>query len=121
MDTGVASDGDRVGITLAHAGFSPGYRRTAATQAVRVATAENVVEVTYRRALGAWLTVQPDLQYVVNPSGGPTRHDALAVGLRVDYPEAVANSILFGLGVTKGDALARSQQALPLLASIREN
>ena len=82
--TGVASDGDRVGITLAHAGFSPGYRRTAATQAVRVATAENVVEVTYRRALGAWLTVQPDLQYVVHPSGGPTRHDALVVGLRVE-------------------------------------
>jgi porin len=45
--------------------------------------AETNVELTYRAAITGWLSVQPDLQYVVDPDTDPTRRDALAVDLRV--------------------------------------
>jgi porin len=46
--------------------------------------AESVIELTYRRALLPWLTVQPDLQYIVNPSADPSLDDALVIFLRVE-------------------------------------
>ena len=82
--TGVAGADDRLGLTLAHAVFSDGYRNLQAANDIVVAGSENVVELTYRRALARFLTVQPDIQYVVHPSNGPTRHDAVALGLRIE-------------------------------------
>jgi porin len=82
--TGVFAGADRAGVTFARAAFSGSYRALEAAQAIRVPAAESVVELTYRRALTPWLTVQPDAQYIVHPSGGPERRDALAVGLRVE-------------------------------------
>ena len=80
----IASDEDRVGITLAHAAFSGDYRHLQAAGGVRIAPAENVVELTYRRSATRFLTVQPDVQYVLHPSSGRTLHDALAIGLRLE-------------------------------------
>jgi porin len=80
----VASSEDRVGVTLAHALFSNDYRRWQAGNGVRIGRAENVVELTYRRSVTHFLTVQPDVQYVIRPSGQRTLHDALAIGLRFE-------------------------------------
>ena len=83
--TGVIASGeDRVGLTFAHAAFSDGYRRLQAASGVRVGPAENVIELTYRRAVTHFLTVQPDVQYVIHPSGERTLHNALALGLRFE-------------------------------------
>ena len=49
---------------------------------------EVVLEVTYQAQLTPWLTMQPDFQYVFNPSGGvlnadgSRRRDAVVLGLR---------------------------------------
>ena len=80
----IASDEDRVGVTFAHAVFSDGYRRLQLTGGVRVGPSETVVELTYRRSVARFLTVQPDVQYVIHPSGGRTLRDALAIGLRLE-------------------------------------
>lgn len=82
--TGVLGADDRAGITFARAAFGTPYRRSQASRAIHVGPAESVVELTYRRALSGWLTVQPDIQYVIDPSAGRTLHDALAFGLRVE-------------------------------------
>ncbi len=83
--TGVIASGeDRVGVMFAHAAFSSGYRSFQALRAVRVGPAETTIELTYRRAVTRFLTVQPNLQYVVHPSSERTLHDALAVGLRFE-------------------------------------
>ena len=44
--------------------------------------AERVVELSYRMALTPYLTLTPDVQYVNNPGGDPTRNDAVIVYLR---------------------------------------
>ena len=80
----IASSEDRVGVTLAHAVFSNEYRRWQAANGVRIGPAENVLELTYRRPVTHVLTLQPDIQYVIRPSGGRTLHNALAVGLRFE-------------------------------------
>jgi porin len=43
---------------------------------------ETVVELTYRASLGSLLTLQPDLQFVVNPGMRPEKKNVLFLGLR---------------------------------------
>ncbi len=45
-------------------------------------TFENAVELFYKARLRDWLTVQPDLQYIVRPNG--IQRDALVVGVRFE-------------------------------------
>src|SRR3989442_15373156 len=39
--------------------------------------------LTYSAQLGSWLTVQPDLQYVIHPGGTRATQNAVVSGLRV--------------------------------------
>ena len=75
---------DRMGMTIARAGFSRPYRRRAVLDGGRADLAEAVLELTYRTPLTKWLTLQPDLQYVRNPSANPTLGNALAIGVRFE-------------------------------------
>jgi porin len=44
---------------------------------------EMMLELTYEFALTPWLTVQPDAQYIIAPSGTSDIPDALVLGLQV--------------------------------------
>ena len=44
--------------------------------------AETAVEATYSFAVNSHFSLQPDIQYVISPSGGPMP-DAVVVGSRV--------------------------------------
>jgi len=44
---------------------------------------ETAVELTYRLQLTPFLAIQPDLQWIHNPSGDPTLHDATVAGVRL--------------------------------------
>jgi porin len=44
---------------------------------------EMVLEWTYAMALTPWLTLQPDVQYVINPSGMSDIADALVLGVQI--------------------------------------
>ncbi|MEI9999300.1 MAG: carbohydrate porin [Verrucomicrobiota bacterium] len=44
--------------------------------------AETYIEATYKVQLTPWWNVQPDVQYIVTPSGVQGSHDALVLGLR---------------------------------------
>jgi Carbohydrate-selective porin, OprB family len=46
-------------------------------------TAETVLEVTYTLVLTPWLTVQPDIQYVIHPGGRSTVRNALVIGAQI--------------------------------------
>ena len=50
-----------------------------------LAAAETGFELTYADPVAPFLTVQPDLQYVVNPSGRRAVGDAVVVGLRLTF------------------------------------
>jgi porin len=67
-------DADVLGVGVAHVRFSDRAKRLDGL------TDETVVEVFYTARLAAWLSLQPDLQFIANP-GGDGRN-ALALGLR---------------------------------------
>lgn len=73
-------DDDQAGVAIAVAAFGGPYRRAGASVTPR----EIILEATYRARVASWLTVQPDVQYVIDPGGRRDAPDALAVGLRVE-------------------------------------
>jgi porin len=70
---------DQLGISVAHARFGSPYRRAALA-----GSAETALELTWRWPVNEWLTVQPDLQYIINPGSDSSLRDAIAVGLRFE-------------------------------------
>ncbi|WP_232475872.1 carbohydrate porin [Flavisphingomonas formosensis] len=72
--------GGETGIALAHAATSPAARR--ADPGV-VRRGETAIELTYQRRLTRWLTVQPDMQYIVHPGADASLRNALVFGLRL--------------------------------------
>ncbi len=45
---------------------------------------ETTLELTWRLPVADWLTLQPDLQYVINPGFDASLDDAFVVGLRFE-------------------------------------
>jgi porin len=74
---------DQVGISVADAMFGHRYRTSQALAGKPSGASEVVIEATYRAVLAPWLSVQPDVQYVVSPSGDLHLPDATVVGLRI--------------------------------------
>lgn len=72
-----------LGITWARTGMA--YRRAQAAIDAPIEDAETVLEVTYRRAITSWLTVQPDIQFILNPGADRSLRDALVLGLRIEF------------------------------------
>jgi carbohydrate-selective porin OprB len=46
-------------------------------------TAETVIEANYQIALTGWLSITPDIQYVIRPSGSSAIKNALVLGAQV--------------------------------------
>jgi porin len=69
---------DKFGLAVARAVIGGPAQR-----AQGLPKAETSWEASYSYQLNGLVTLQPDVQYIVNPAGGPGRPDALAVGLRV--------------------------------------
>ncbi len=66
-----------LGITGAHNGKE--FKQAAATP---VDAAETTFELTYSDKITPWLFVQPDIQYVINPSTNKSFDNALIIGTR---------------------------------------
>jgi porin len=72
-------DSDQLGLAIASAFTSRSYRLS-----VPSTRSETSIELTYRAPLSNWLTVQPNIQYVINPGTDPSVRNALAFGLRTE-------------------------------------
>ena len=72
-------DKDQLGIAAAAAFTSPRYRLTVPSDKSEIA-----FELTYRAAVSDWLSVQPNVQYVINPGADPSLRNAIAFGLRTE-------------------------------------
>jgi porin len=75
---------DRFGLLVAAALAGEDFRRALLGQDKQIAGHETALELTYRLQLTDWLTLQPDLQYVINSGLDPELEDALVVGLRFE-------------------------------------
>jgi porin len=81
---------DMIGLAVAQASIgSP-------SQALGLPRQETSIEATYRAKLGAMLTLQPDVQYVIHPALTPQAHNTLVFGLRLvvtgNYPKSAPPS-----------------------------
>jgi porin len=46
---------------------------------------ETAIEFTYRAEIKPWFILQPDVQYIINPSMDPSLRNALQVGVRLEW------------------------------------
>lgn len=79
-----ASQEESLGFAVATARTGEPYRRAQRALRAPLEDAETAIEITYRRALTPWLTVQPDVQYILNPGADRSLRNALVLGLRIE-------------------------------------
>jgi porin len=75
---------DQLGLAVATAIAGHDFVRASEEAGDRVAGAEVAIEFTYRMQLTPWLSLQPDLQYIVSPGFDSGVDDALVLGTRVE-------------------------------------
>lgn len=73
---------DVAGLSIARSRVSPDYSASQVAQGNPPSTAETVLEATYKVQLAPWWSVQPDVQYIVTPSGVQGSKNAIVLGLR---------------------------------------
>ena len=78
-------DDSQLSIGANQAFLSRGYRNLLADEGLPGATAETAFEITFSDRLAPWLSVQPDLQVVLNPGGERGRGPAFVAGLRTTF------------------------------------
>jgi porin len=79
------NDKGAIGLAVSRAVLGGPARRAAIQEGPRPKRAETNVELTYRFALRPGVVVQPDVQYVANPSWRRDIGDALVAGVRVIF------------------------------------
>ena len=75
-------DDDTIGLAFAYAQLSNGARNSLSDEGLSPVGAEMVIELSYQAQLTRWLTLQPDLQYIINPGATSTINNALIIGAR---------------------------------------
>ncbi len=73
---------DQLGLAIAAARNGSHFERAELALDAR-ARSESTIELTYLAQLTAWLALQPDVQYVINPGGTSSARNALVPGLRI--------------------------------------
>ena len=75
---------DQVGVAFAVARYGSPYLLGSAEAGSPRLRSESNIELTYRIAPSDWLTLQPNVQWVINPGGEPGIADAWVLGLRFE-------------------------------------
>lgn len=75
---------DEFGVAFAWAEASDDVRDLAESFGRALDGREIAIELTYRFPVSEWLTLQPNVQYVINTGLDPTLDDVLAVGVRFE-------------------------------------
>lgn len=75
---------DRLGIGMAKAYLGAEHLRLQKVDGLNMADSETAYEVSYRFEILPWLALQPDFQYIVNPSGDRGIDDAQVGTLRIE-------------------------------------
>jgi porin len=73
---------DTVGIAVAHSSISQDFSNAEVAQGNPSFSSETVLETTYSFAIAPWWTVQPDFQYIWNPSAQNGSKNAAVLGVR---------------------------------------
>lgn len=74
---------DSVGLAVTSIYAGSDFQDAASISGLQMQTAESVIEFTYSLSVNNWFTIQPDLQYVINPGLGIQTDQTLAAGARL--------------------------------------
>jgi porin len=74
---------DVAGIAVARSGISKQFSDSQVEQGNPRSTSETAIEITYKIQLAPWGSIQPDLQYIINPSAVVGSRNAFVYGVRV--------------------------------------
>ena len=74
--------GDLAGVAFAQSLLSKDFSDSQQLQGGPAYTSQMVIEATYKVQICPWWSIQPDLQYIVRPSGAQNSNNAFVVGLR---------------------------------------
>lgn len=73
---------DVAGVAIARSGISGDFSTAQQLQGGSAASSETVIEATYKINIAPWWSIQPDVQYIVNPSGNEGSSNAFVLGVR---------------------------------------
>ena len=73
---------DVAGVAAACSLISSDFSDAQALQGAPRSTSETAIEATYKIQVAPWLSIQPDVQYIINPSGVTGSRDAFVAGFR---------------------------------------
>jgi porin len=73
---------DVLGIGVARSGVSKQFSASQVEQGSPSLSSETAIELTYKFQVAPWGSIQPDVQYIVNPSGVQGSRNAFVLGLR---------------------------------------
>jgi porin len=73
---------DTAGVAIGRSMFSHDFSEGQVAGGSNPFSSETVIEATYKVQVTPWWTLQPDFQYIINPSGEEGSHDATILGLR---------------------------------------
>jgi porin len=76
-------DDDTLGIAFAYAQLTSGAKDAAIEEGSVGVGAEMVLEATYQAQITKWLSIQPNVQFILDPGGTEDLNNALVVGGRV--------------------------------------
>jgi porin len=82
-----ARPNDKIGFAFAANGFGDPYRKYAESLGSSVVDYEKFYELTYHAPINRWLRVQPDVQYMYEPTnvyGSPSEKDSLVFGIHFE-------------------------------------
>ena len=75
---------DELGLALAMARTGSDFKASRQLDELNTDSHETAIELTYRAPVSGWLTLQPDLQYIINPGTDPQQDNALTISLRFE-------------------------------------
>jgi porin len=73
---------DVAGIAVSHSSISKDFSNAQVLQGNPGFSSETVLEATYNYSISPWWTLQPDFQYIWNPSAQNGSQDAAVIGVR---------------------------------------
>ena len=75
---------DELGLAIAVAMTGDGFEASRAAESLPTDHHETAIELTWRAPITDWLTLQPDVQYIINPGTDPGLDNALTISLRFE-------------------------------------
>ena len=75
---------DELGLALAMARTGSDFKASRQLDELNTDNHETAIELTYRAPVSGWLTLQPDIQYIINPGTDPQQGNALTIALRFE-------------------------------------